>query len=104
MPLAIEPMTSAPSSAPQTEPRPPNSDVPAMTGPAIASSSRSDPPEDWLTASSRDASRMPPAAANVDPRMKTVMRTRATGMPARRAASRLPPTAKHVAAPGRAGA
>ena len=66
MPLEIEPITSAPSSASQTEPRPPNRLVPAMTGPAIASSSRSLPPEDWLTASRREAARMPPAAASVE--------------------------------------
>ena len=55
IPLAIEPMTTAPSSADHTEPRPPNRLVPAMTGPAIAMSSRSLPPEDWLTAISREA-------------------------------------------------
>ena len=65
MPLEIEPMTSAPSSAVQTAPRPPKRLVPAMTGPAIASSSSSLPPEDWLTARSREAAMMPPIAAIV---------------------------------------
>ena len=65
MPFEIEPITSAPSSADQTEPRPPNRLVPAITGPAIASSSRSLPPEDWLTASRREAAMMPPIAAIV---------------------------------------
>ena len=36
MPFEIEPITSAPSRADQTEPRPPNRLVPAITGPAIA--------------------------------------------------------------------
>ena len=65
-----------------------------MTGPAIASSSRSLPPEDWLTASRRDAAMMPPIAAMVEAIANTMMRTRVTVMPARRAASALPPTAK----------
>ena len=66
IPFEIEPITSAPSSADQTEPRPPNRLVPAITGPAIASSSRSFPPEPWFTARSRDACMMPPIAA-IDP-------------------------------------
>ena len=65
-----------------------------MTGPAIAISSRSLPPEDWFTAISREAARTPPAAASVEPSMKTMMRTWSILMPARRAASALPPTAK----------
>src|SRR5918992_842461 len=40
MPLEIDPITIAPSSADQTEPRPPNRLVPAITGPAIANSAR----------------------------------------------------------------
>ena len=94
MPLEIEPITSAPSSAVQTEPRPPNRLVPAITGPAIASSRKSLPPEDWLTASSRDAAMMPPTAAIDDAIMNTSTRIRLTLIPARRAASSLPPTAK----------
>ncbi len=65
MPLEIEPITRAPSSAVQTEPRPPKRLVPAITGPAIASSSSSLPPELWLTASRREAAMMPPIAAIV---------------------------------------
>ena len=57
-----------------------------MTGPAMAMSSRSLPPEDWLTAVSRDAARTPPAAARVEPRMNTIMRTLSILIPARRAA------------------
>ena len=63
MPLEIEPITRAPSSAVQTEPRPPKRLVPAITGPAIASSSSSLPPEFWLTANRREAAMMPPTAA-----------------------------------------
>ena len=74
-------------------PRPPNRLVPAITGPAIASSSRSLPPEDWLTASRREAAMMPPTAAIVEQSANTTIRTRVTVMPARRAASALPPTA-----------
>jgi len=63
IPLEIEPITVAPSRADQTLPRPPKRLVPAITGPAIASSSRLLPPELWLTDSSRAAARMPPIAA-----------------------------------------
>ena len=94
MPLAIEPITSAPSSASQTEPRPPKRLVPAITGPAIASSSRSLPPEDWLTASRREAAMMPPNAASVEHSTNTSMRMRVTLTPERRVASALPPVAK----------
>src|SRR5215217_2201716 len=94
MPFAIEVITSAPSSACHTLPRPPNRLVPAITGPAIASSRKSPAPEDWFTASRRDAAMMPPMAAMVEATMKTITRTRVTLMPARRAASALPPTAK----------
>ena len=93
IPLEIEPITRAPSSAVQTEPRPPKRLVPAITGPAIASSSSSLPPEFWLTASSREAAITPPIAAIVPAIPKTAIRTPSTRMPARRAASALPPTA-----------
>jgi len=43
MPLAIEPMSRAPSRADQAKPCPPNSDVPARPDPAMASSSVSLP-------------------------------------------------------------
>ena len=94
MPLEIEPMTSAPSRADQAEPRPPNRLVPPMTAAAMALSSRSLPPDDWLTASRREAARMPPTAAIVEHSVNTVTRMPSTEMPARRAASALPPTAK----------
>src|SRR5215212_8659554 len=93
MPFEIEPIRSAPSSALQTLPRPPKRLVPATTGPAIASSRTSPAPDDWLTASSRDAAMIPPIAARVDASMNTTTRTWVTRMPARRAASAFPPTA-----------
>ena len=94
IPLEIEPITRAPSSAVQTEPRPPKRLVPAITGPAIASSRSSLPPEFWLTANRREAAMMPPIAAIEPEIVKTAIRTPLTRMPARRAASALPPTAK----------
>ena len=94
IPFEIDVITSAPSRACQTLPRPPNRLVPAITGPAIASSRKSPAPEDWFTASSRDAAMIPPIAAIVDEMTNTITRTRVTLMPARRAASALPPTAK----------
>jgi AcrR family transcriptional regulator len=63
IPLAIEPITSAPSKADQTLPRPPNKLVPPMTAAAIAFKSTSPLPEDWLTAYKREPARMPPQAA-----------------------------------------
>ena len=67
---------------------------PAITGPAIASSRKSPDPDDWFTASSREAAMIPPIAAIVPAITNTATRTRVTLMPARRAASELPPTAK----------
>src|SRR3954471_2500669 len=93
MPFVIDWITRMPSSAEYAEPRPPNSDVPPITAAAIAFSSTSEPPDDWFTAYSRDAAMIPPAAASVEQSMNTVMRIIATLMPARRAASGLPPTA-----------
>ena len=83
MPLEIEPITSAPSRAVQTEPRPPKRLVPAITGPAIASSRSSLPPEFWLTANRREAAITPPIAAIEPEIMKTAIRTRLTWIPAR---------------------
>jgi hypothetical protein len=68
--------------------------VPPITAAAIAFSRVSDAPDDWLTANSREAARMPPAAARVEARVNTTSRTLSTRMPARRAASALPPTAR----------
>ena len=64
-----------------------------MTAAAMTFRSRSPPPVFVATERSLDASMIPPAPAMKLPIMKTVMRTRSTSMPARRAASALPPTA-----------
>ena len=67
--------------------------MPPITAAAIAFSRMSQPPELWFTAYRRDAAMMPPAAAIVEASMNTVIRIIVTLMPARRAASGLPPTA-----------
>ena len=71
MPLEIDPITIAPSSADQTKPRPPNRLVPAITGPAIASSSTSPLPDCGFHRQQARVTRMPPAAASVKPSMNT---------------------------------
>ena len=94
MPLEIDWITRMPSSAAQAVPRPPNRLVPPMTAAAIALSRTSPPPGRLVhraAAGTRRACR--PSAANVDASTKTATRTRWTWMPARRAASALPPTA-----------
>ena len=63
-PLLIDPMTSAPSSADQTVPRPPNRLVPPTTAAAIALSMSGPPPDELETPSSREASTMPAATAH----------------------------------------
>jgi hypothetical protein len=92
MPFEIDPIVVAPSSADHTDPRPPKRLVPAMTGPAMAKSSRSLPPVDWSTASSREAASTPPIAAIAPEMANTMTRMRLVWIPARRAASALPPT------------
>lgn len=67
--------------------------MPPITAAAIAISRVSLLPELWLTAASRLAARMPPAAARVELAANAISRIRVTLMPARRAASALPPTA-----------
>jgi hypothetical protein len=76
MPFEIDPIVIAPSSADHTDPRPPKRLVPAMTGPAMAKSSRSLPPVDWSTASSREAASTPPIAAIAPEMANTMMRMR----------------------------
>ncbi len=56
-------------------------------------SSRGPPPELVATDCSREAITIPPTPAMKPPIMKTAIFTRSTLMPARRAASGLPPTA-----------
>ena len=59
----------------------------------MTSRRRFPPPVLVATERSREASMIPPTPAMKLPIMKTAMRTRSTSMPARRAASALPPTA-----------
>jgi len=63
MPFEIDPIVIAPSSADHTDPRPPKRLVPAMTGPAMAKSSRSLPPtvNTWRPKSVRVATYCIPA-------------------------------------------
>ncbi len=56
--------------------------------------SRLPAPEDWLAALSWEAMKRPPIAAIVPASAKTEIRMAMTLMPARRAASTLPPSAK----------
>jgi hypothetical protein len=92
-PLSIEAMTSAPSTADFTCPRPPNSEVPPITGAAIEYRRICPPPAPVSTERSRDARMIPPRAAIAEQIANTMILTRSTLMPARRAASWLPPIA-----------
>ena len=74
-------------------PRPPNSDVPPMTAAAIEYSRIVPPPEFVSTERRREARTMPPSAAIIEQIAKHAIFTLSTLMPARRAASALPPTA-----------
>ncbi len=94
IPEAMDWMTRTPRRADQVLPRPPNRLVPPMTAAAIAFIRRLPAPEDWFAALIWEARNMPPTAAIVPAREKTEIRTNATLMPARRAASTLPPKAK----------
>ena len=93
IPFWIDAITSAPSSAAITRPTPPKRLVPPITAAAITSRRRLPPPVFVATDRRRDASMIPPAPAMKPLIMKTAIRTRSTSMPARRAASALPPTA-----------
>ena len=93
MPFAIVAITSEPNSALRTSPRPPKRLVPPMTAAAIASIS-SVPPPAFRSALLRRATRTMPPSPDIAPEiMKTRILIRATLIPARRAASALPPTA-----------
>ena len=63
MPLAMETITSAPSSTETTRPRPPNRLVPPITAAAITLSSRSPPPVLVATERRREARMIPPRPA-----------------------------------------
>jgi hypothetical protein len=91
--LSIDAMTSAPSTADLMCPRPPNSDVPPMTGAAIEYRRIWPPPAPVSTERSREARMMPPRAAMAEQIANTAILMRSTLTPARRAASVLPPTA-----------
>ena len=91
--MSIESITSAPRIAAFIVPRPPNSDVPPMTAAAIGYSSAWPPPVFVSTDRRREASTMPPSTAMNEQNAKQAIFTRSTLMPARRAASALPPTA-----------
>ena len=93
MPLTIAVITLAPRIASRTRPRPPKRLVPPITAAPTANSRVSDPPVFGLTEFVRLASITPPIAASDEHIMKQEIRTQSTLMPARRAASALPPTA-----------
>ena len=93
MPLATLAITRAPSKALTGRPRPPNRLVPPITAAAMTLSSRLPPPVSVDTERMREVRMIPPAPAMKPMIMKTAMRMRSTLMPARRAASGLPPTA-----------
>ena len=92
-PFAIVAITAAPSTALRMLPRPPKRLVPPITAAEIASRSSVPPPWSGATERTFAASTMPPTPAISPEIMKTRIRIRATLMPARRAASALPPTA-----------
>src|SRR3954454_19684756 len=102
IPFEIEPITSPPSSADHTVPRPPNSDVPAITGPAIASSSRSLPAEESLTASRGGAKRRPAPAARRQARAEEEPSTRGE-QPGEHEHRDAPPIHVNPGAPGHLG-
>ena len=93
IPFETVEISAAPISALRISPRPPNRLVPPMTAAAIASISSVPPPAFRSTLFRRGASTMPPSPDMQPEIMKTRIRIRATLIPARRAASALPPTA-----------
>ena len=82
---------SAPSTAPRTRPRPPESAAPPMTAAAIALNSYVSP-ICGCTVALRPASRIPVTAARKPESTYAAMRTRSTFTPDSRAASRFDPT------------
>src|SRR5918996_3651122 len=93
MPLSITAMTPPPMMASRTLPLPPNRLVPPITAAPTAYSRVLLPPALGSTELALDAAMMPPIAAMVEPIMNTDVRMLATLMPARLAASLLPPVA-----------
>src|SRR5438552_581892 len=92
-PFAIAEMRRAPTTPSLRLPRPPKRLVPPMTAAEIASRRIVPPPAFRSTEVRRAAKTTPPSAAIALEIMKTRIRIRLTAMPARRAASALPPTA-----------
>ncbi len=88
----MTPMVSAPRTVPRMVPVPPSSEVPPSTTAAMTCSSN--PSAAFDEPEPRRAAMSSPANADVTPlRIKTEVRIRADGMPTRRAASVLAPTA-----------
>ena len=93
VPLLIIPMIRPPKSAPLTRPRPPKRLTPPITAAEIASSSSVPPPKVRSTEFRREARMTPPRPAQAPEMTKQRIRISLTLIPARRAASALPPTA-----------
>src|SRR5215207_1059328 len=70
MPFEIEPMRARRAARPRHCHARQTGLTPAITGAAIASSSVSPEPDDWFTASSREAPKIPPIAAMLEQSMK----------------------------------
>ena len=92
-PFFSVPIRMAPRRAPRTSPRPPKRLTPPITAAAIAFKSRLPGGNVSATELTWAAKMIPPIAAIAPEIANTRMRTRDTLMPARRAASALPPTA-----------
>ena len=95
-PLPKEPITKAPRIAFQTDPRPPNKEVPPITAAPMACNNKGEPPANALndTEPYREAPTIPPIAAMTPTMPKAATLIRLTFIPTRRALSALPPTAK----------
>ena len=93
MPFEIEPITSAPSSADQAEPRPPNRLVPPMTAAAIAVQQQVAAAGRLVDGEQARRGHDPAERGEVEHSTNTISGRASSGCPARRAASALPPTA-----------
>ena len=94
MPFDSVPKMSAPRSVPIIVARPPDKLVPPMTTAVMTWSSRTRPMLPGVTPLVRDAAISAATAVSTAVIKYTATRTRVTGMPDKRAASALPPTAK----------
>ncbi len=93
IPFSITATTAPPSTASSTLPLPPNRLVPPMTAAPTAYSRTELPPVFGSTELALEAATMPPIAAIEEQITNALILIRSTGMPARLAASVLPPTA-----------